>query len=60
MVTRKMNLDLDVVLCMSVNLKKEIRRGFMKMKRPIDKETNQCYTEINFSEVNLSIASKRG
>ena len=47
-------------LSMSVNLKKGIHRGFMKMKRPIDIEMNRCYTEINFSEVNLSILYGEG
>ena len=49
-----------VAIDMFVNLKKGIRHGFMKMKKPIDIEMNRCYTEVNFSEVNLSIASKRG
>lgn len=28
--------------------------------KAFDNKTNRCYTEINFSEVDLSIASKRG
>ncbi len=31
-----------------------------RKEKAFDNKTNRCYTEINFSEVNLSIASKRG